>query len=374
CRGRGVHHAGVGFRTACDCHHGCRLTFTAPGRAMAEEDQIVLTSVGVDISSSTSHLLFSRLQLERQDTRYVTVARDVLFESKILFTPYVDGTTIDQAVLASFIDSEYRAAGIERTAVDTGALILTGVALLRQTARAIGEVFAAETGRFVAVSAGDNLEATMAAHGSGAVRLSETCGAVMNVDIGGGTTKVVICRTGLISELVALDIGARLVAFDSDAPVTGVGPAARAAAPRGGVALVLGEKLPAQQQRVLAAYMVEQLLLALRGGESHLLRPPPLRNSEGVRAITFSGGVSEFIYDRARDSFGDLGQLLAEELQRRSTELEAPIEKNQGGIRATVIGASQYTIQVSGSTIYLFPLDVVPLRNVPVVMPSLPVD
>ena len=98
---------------------------------------------------------------------------------------------------ASSSTRQYDAAGIERSAVDTGALILTGVALLRDNARAIADLFAEEAGRFVAVSAGDNLEATMAAHGSGAVELSESSRrGVMNIDIGGGTTKVVICRDG----------------------------------------------------------------------------------------------------------------------------------------------------------------------------------
>src|SRR5712691_12594501 len=164
---------------------------------MAEEDRIVLTSVGVDIGSSTSHLLFSRLELERRDGRYVTVKRDVLYQSDILLTPYVGATTIDGASLGAFIDRQYVAAGQARQDVDTGALILTGVALLRDNARAIADLFAGEAGRFVAVSAGDNLEATMAAHGSGAVALSATRGGgVMNIDIGGGTTKVVICRDG----------------------------------------------------------------------------------------------------------------------------------------------------------------------------------
>src|SRR6267378_4862853 len=190
------------------------MSFTAPGRDMAEEDRIVLTSVGVDIGSSTSHLLFSRLELERQDGRYVTVKREVLYQSDILLTPYAGATTIDGASLGTFIDQQYVAAGLARQDVDTGALILTGVALLRDNARAIAELFAGEAGRFVAVSAGDNLEATMAAHGSGAVALSETCPAVMNVDMGGGTTKVVVCRGGQTSELMAMDVGARLIAFD----------------------------------------------------------------------------------------------------------------------------------------------------------------
>src|SRR5919202_3982415 len=168
--------------------------FTAPTRDMAEEDRILLTSVGVDIGSSTSHLLFSRLELERQDGRYVTVKREVLYQSDILLTPYTGATTIDGAALGEFVDRQYHAAGLARDQVDTGALILTGVALLRDNARSIAELFAEEAGRFVAVSAGDNLEATMAAHGSGAVRLSDARGAVMNIDIGGGTTKNVILR------------------------------------------------------------------------------------------------------------------------------------------------------------------------------------
>src|SRR5579859_6596839 len=118
--------------------------FTAPTRDMVEEDRIVLTSVGVDIGSSTSHLLFSRLELERQDGRYVTVAREVLYQSDILLTPYLGATTIDGAALGQFVDGQYHAAGIRRADVDTGALILTGVALLRENARAIAEVFADE--------------------------------------------------------------------------------------------------------------------------------------------------------------------------------------------------------------------------------------
>src|SRR5438067_7302431 len=157
---------------------------------MGEEDRIRLTSVGVDIGSSTSHLLFSRLELERQDNRYVTVSRTVLHESDILFTPYVDETTIDGAALERFIHAQYEAAGLRREDVDTGALILTGVALLRQNARAIADLFAEEAGKFVAVSAGDNLEATMAAHGSGAAERSVGGGTMVNLDIASATTKL----------------------------------------------------------------------------------------------------------------------------------------------------------------------------------------
>src|SRR3954454_23664039 len=104
---------------------------------MAEEDRLVLLSVGVDIGSSTSHLLFSRLELERRDERYVTVSREVLYQSDILLTPYTAGTTIHSVVLGEFIERQYSRAGLKRADVDTGALILTGVALLRDNARSV---------------------------------------------------------------------------------------------------------------------------------------------------------------------------------------------------------------------------------------------
>src|SRR3954454_16986301 len=205
-----------------------RGAFTAPEREMGAEDHIELTSVGVDIGSSTSHLLFSRIVLERVDNRYQTVERRVLHESDILFTPYIDETTIDGNKLGYFISRQYDLARLHRSDVDTGALILTGVALLRENARSIGDLFSQEAGKFVAVSAGDNLESTMAAYGSGAAERSrEIDGVVINVDIGGGTTKLVVCRQGRAEELAAIDVGARLVAYDEGGTIVRLEPAGR---------------------------------------------------------------------------------------------------------------------------------------------------
>jgi ethanolamine utilization protein EutA len=347
--------------------------FTAPGRDMAEEDRIRLTSVGVDIGSSTSHLIFSRLELERQDNRYVTVSREVLHESDILLTPYIDETTINGDALGQFVDQQYAQAGLRRDDVDTGALILTGVALDRHNSRAIGELFSQEAGRFVAVSAGDNLEATMAAHGSGAIALSaDSARTVLNVDVGGGTTKIVVCIDGRASELAALDVGARLVVAE-DGVVTRLEEAGRRIGQAVGLDLELGGTIDEAGRRAMAAYMADQLYLAVGGVDgqtSTLMRTAPLSHRVKADALAFSGGVSEFVYGRETRSFGDLGGLLAEEIRARVPSWGIELLEPAAGIRATVIGASQYTIQVSGSTIYLSPLDVVPLRNIPVVAPA----
>jgi ethanolamine utilization protein EutA len=354
--------------------------FTAPDRQMGEEDRIRLTSVGVDIGSSTSHLLFSRLELERQDNRYVTVSRTVLHESDILFTPYVDETTIDGAALGRFIHAQYEAAGLRREDVDTGALILTGVALLRENARAIADLFAEEAGKFVAVSAGDNLEATMAAHGSGAAeRSAGAASPILNVDVGGGTTKLAICQAGRVDELAAIDVGARLVVVDDGGTITRLEPAGRAIGRAVGLDLRLGGRAGPNDLRKMAIYMADAVYQAIpvdghAGPPEALLRTPGLGYRGALDGITFSGGVSEFVYGRQGSGFGDLGHLLAEALRERVGRAAVPLLKPAAGIRATVIGASQYTIQVSGSTIFVSPLELLPLRNVPVVAPALPLD
>ncbi|MBI2329322.1 MAG: ethanolamine ammonia-lyase reactivating factor EutA [Chloroflexi bacterium] len=350
--------------------------FTGPTRDLAEEDRIQLTSVGVDIGSSTSLLIFSRLELERQDSRYVLVKRTILHESDILLTPYIDGTTIDRDTLGRFIDHQYEAAGLSREDVDTGALILTGVALLRQNARAIADLFAQEAGRFVAVSAGDNLETTMAAYGSGAVALSaEGNHTLINLDIGGGTTKIAVCSKGKICDIAAVDVGARLLAWDSGNVITRLEETGRRIGKAVGLNLSLGRRINTKELATIATYMVDRLfevagLAPLTEEARALIRTPILSHTEEVSAVTFSGGGSEFIYDRQENQFGDLGPLLAEKIKAKIARTGVQILQPAAGIRATVIGASQYTIQVSGSTIFISPLDVVPIRNIPVIAPD----
>ena len=151
---------------------GGRVFFSNAGRSLEGDDEIRLISVGVDIGSSTSHLVFSRIVMERLDARYVVSEREVFYNSDILLTPYTDTNTIDAEALGAFIAHSYKDAMITPEEIDTGALILTGVAVARSNARRIGDVFAREAGKLVAVSAGDSLETVLAAHGSGAVALN----------------------------------------------------------------------------------------------------------------------------------------------------------------------------------------------------------
>lgn len=357
-----------------------KASFSNAHRHMQEEEELHLTSVGVDIGSSTTHLVFSRLELQLEGTRYRVTKREVLNESEILLTPYVDDTRIDVEALEAFINRQYQNAKIRREEVDTGALILTGVAVRRRNARAIAELFAQEAGKFVAVSAGDGLEATMAAHGSGAAAHSGKTGAVvLNIDIGGGTSKFALCNNGKVQEVSAIDIGARLLAFDPRGALVRIEEAGRKHAGWAGFNVELGQKPSQEDLRRMVSGMTDKLVAMLKPETlteeiKGLLRLPPLTYQGEVDCVMFSGGVSEFIYNRAKSSFGDLGPMIADEVNRRVGDLGLLVMEPTARIRATVIGASQYTVQVSGNTIFISPEDVVPLRNIPVIAPEFAFD
>ncbi|MBP1876326.1 hypothetical protein LPJGGPFB_05231 [Ensifer adhaerens] len=356
---------------------GGRIFFSNIGRSMELEDEIVLTSVGIDIGSSTSHLAFSRIVLERLDTRYMVVERTLLHQSDVLLTPYSGDNEIDAEALGAFIAQQYAAANLKPEAIDTGALILTGVAVRRKNARAIGDIFSAQTGKFVVVSAGDGLETTLAAFGSGAVaRSAKDDIRVLNVDIGGGTSKLALCESGTIRHISAIDIGARIIAFDESRRITRIEEAGHHFAGRAGVPIAFGEPLSETDARKIAEIMIDCLFEAMQGGKMlpqtvALHRLPPLPNGSPPDIVTISGGVSEFFYAKDEQSFSDLGPLLAVALREKLAGWPPALEVPQQGIRATVVGASQYTVQVSGSTIFVEPLGLLPVRNVPVIKPQI---
>jgi ethanolamine utilization protein EutA len=359
---------------------GGRIFFSNVRRSLEGEDEIRLASVGVDIGSSTSHLVCSRLLLERLDNRYVVSERVVIHESDVLLTPYTAEGLIDAGALRDFIDRQYALAGLTAAGIDTGALILTGVAVRRANARAIGELFAADAGKFVSLSAGDALETTLAAFGSGAAARSvrETA-RVMNVDIGGGTSKIAVCVAGAVVTQTAIDIGARIVSFDAAGCVLRVEEAGARLAAEVGLVLTPGEVPGPDALARMVERMAWHLFQAMQGSApgattQALLRLPPLASAQLPDVVSISGGVSEYVFRRETRAFGDLGPALAQAILRQLQAWGPRIERPDQGIRATVVGASQYTVQVSGSTIFVEPHSALPVRNVPVIAPVLPLE
>jgi ethanolamine utilization protein EutA len=344
-------------------------------------DNVELITVGIDIGSSTSHLMFARVHLQRLSaalsSRFVVVERKILWQSPILLTPYRPDYTIDVDELAGFIGGCYAYAGVAREEVDSGAVILTGEALKRRNARAIADLFSEEAGKFVCASAGHHMECQMAAHGSGAVALSRGRNAtLLNVDIGGGTTKLALIEHGRVLATCAIAVGGRLIVEEEARGLTRIEPPAQEIANALGIELAPGKALsPHERQRVAArmARLVMGLIDLRQPGElaRRLLVteawPAGLANKR-IDAMTFSGGVAEYLYKRETRRFGDLGAELAEELRHALAHRRdlPPVWDPSQGIRATVIGAAQFSVQISGNTILIADADKLPLQNLPV--------
>jgi ethanolamine utilization protein EutA len=311
-------------------------------------------------------------------SRFVVTERKTLYLSPVHFTPYTASRErIDDQTLGRLIDTAYDAAGLKPEHVDTGAIILTGEAIRRNNARAIADLFAAQRGTFVCATAGHNFEALLAAHGSGAVALSaERRSRVLNIDIGGGTTKLAVCEQGKVLSTAALHVGGRLVATDDAGVIRLLEPGGQALARQAGFEWLVGDRVTRAEFERLAEYMAGAILDCARSEMpapelDKLWLTAALSGAKSYDAVVFSGGVAEYVYGKEPKSFGDLGAPLGHALQRRLANgaLEWPLAPARERIRATVMGAAQHTLQVSGNTIYRSNETLLPRKNLQVLRP-----
>jgi len=329
-----------------------------------------LTSVGIDIGSSTSHLMFSELRIgypSLHQRKPVVLERNVIARSRILLTPFTGDWNIEAGPLRALVDATFEEAGLRREEIDTGAVIITGEAARRDNAAKIAELFADETGRFVCATAGPTLETIMAAYGSGAVVKSHEEGlTVMNIDLGGGTTKVSIIEGGRITGTTAVNVGARLVAHNRAGVITRLERAGRRFLDDLGHQLQIGGEIEEELRARMAARMARTLFDALADGTApwnDFFVTSPLPSMPKVDGVLFSGGVSEYVYGREASVFGDLGPYLGREVRNEAERRGFAVLDAGEGIRATVIGASQYTVQLSGETIHVPAAAQLPVRN-----------
>ncbi|HEY7164321.1 MAG TPA: ethanolamine ammonia-lyase reactivating factor EutA [Candidatus Binatia bacterium] len=328
-----------------------------------------LTSVGIDIGSSTSHLMFSELRIgypSLHQRKPVVLERNVIARSRILLTPFSGDWNIEAEPLRNLIDGTFKEAGLTRTEIDTGAVIITGEAARRDNAARIAELFADEAGRFVCATAGPMLETIMAAYGSGAVIKShEEDLTVLNIDIGGGTTKLSVIESGRIRSTMAVNLGARLVAYDSSGTIVRLEKAGRRFLSDLGCEREIGDGIDEELCARLAKRMTMTLFDTLSGASApaEFFVTPAIGGLPRIDGVLFSGGVSEYIYGRETTAFGDLGPYLGREIRAAAKRQKLRVIESTEGIRATVIGASQYTVQLSGETIHVPPAAKLPVHN-----------
>ena len=346
-------------------------------------DNVQLVSVGIDIGSSGTQVIFSKIHLRRlaEDltSRYYVVARDTLYLSPVSLTPYSSETRIDDAALRKIVQDAYDGAGLKPADVDAGAVILTGEALRRENAQGISAMLSEQGGDFVCATAGHHMESMLAAYGSGAAQASLDSGKrVLNIDIGGGTTKLGLVEKGQCVQTAAFHVGGRLMVIDDNSRITRLDPAGKHHAKRAGFDWSLGDTVSPADLDKVADKMADTLICGLvdrpmAHDVAHLYLTDPILDFGDVGGMMFSGGVAEYVYAREERDFGDMGKRLGQAIRRKVEAGRLPwtFLPARECIRATALGASEYSVQLSGNTSFISsPGTLLPRRNLQVLQPA----
>nr|WP_245397208.1 ethanolamine ammonia-lyase reactivating factor EutA [Citrobacter rodentium] len=338
-------------------------------------------SVGIDIGTTTTQVIFSRLELVNraavsQVPRYEFIKREISWQSPVFFTPVDKQGGLQETELKSLILAQYQAAGITPESVDSGAIIITGESAKTRNARPAVLALSQSLGDFVVASAGPHLESVIAGHGAGAQTLSEQrmC-RVLNIDIGGGTSNYALFDAGKVSGTACLNVGGRLLETDGQGRVVYAHQPGKKI-----VAALFGEgtdprALSAAQLARVAQQMAELIVEIVEGAPSalaqELMQTALLPAGAKPEVITLSGGVGECYRHLPADPFcfNDIGPLLATALHEHPRLREMRVQFPAQTVRATVIGAGAHTLSLSGSTIWLEGVQL-PLRNLPVAIPQ----
>ena len=345
-------------------------------------DNVRLTSVGIDVGSSGTQVIFSRLHLRRMaedmSSRYFVVNRETLFQSPVALTPYESESRISDVELGKILDNAYDEAGLSPDDIDAGAVILTGEALRRENSKAIAATVSDKGGDFVCATAGHHMESMLAAFGSGAAKASqENNRRILNVDIGGGTAKLAILEEGQVKVTAAVHVGGRLQVVDEDGKIVRLDPAGRTHAERVGFNWFVGQKVTSEQLDQVAGGMAQTLIDSLvqrpipEDIENFYLTDPILEWGQ-IDGVMFSGGVAEYVYGREQREFGDMGRRLGHAIAKKLEEGALPWQLLPAGecIRATALGASEYSVQLSGNTCFISDQkELLPRRNLQVIQP-----
>ena len=339
-----------------------------------------LLSVGIDIGTSTTQLVISRLTLENRAgpfsvPRIAIGEKEVLYRSAIHFTPLLSETEIDAEGMRAIVAEEYRKSGFRQADISTGAVIITGETARKENARQVLAALSDFAGDFVVATAGPDLESILAARGAGIDEYAkEHHKKILHFDIGGGTSNLALYDSGTPVATGCLDVGGRLVKIERErvtyvspalerlgaavpaVPIPRVGDRAEESSLRPAVSALTGAL---EQAAGLAA--ADGLLPALMTRDTSWTPP------EGVDGVSFSGGVADCIWTPPEDAFayGDMGVLLGRAIAASPAFQRAGIVRGAETIRATVVGAGSHSTQVSGSTIFYRNVEF-PLKNLPV--------
>ncbi len=345
----------------------------------------LITSVGIDVGTTTTQVIFSRLTLVNrapasQVPVYEFIDRKVIYQSPVIFTPINFDGVIDNEKIKQFIEEQVSLAGITHDDIESGAIIITGETAKAKNARSSLLHLSQEMGDFVVATAGPHLESIIAGRGSGAQQVSESNHRrVMNIDIGGGTANFVVFDCGRVVDTACINIGGRLIQLGEQGQVTYLSEAGAML-----VKEVFGEQispnaLTKDHIRRISNKMADILFGLIRGENTQitarLLQTAELKQLDDIDSIYISGGVGKCLFEERVNpvddlKFGDMGPMLARSMLRHTEFERLPFIEPKQTVRATVIGAGAHSLSLSGSTIWL-ELESLPIKNVPVIHPTI---
>lgn len=345
-----------------------------------------LLSVGIDIGTSTTQLIFSKLTVENTASNFSVprisiVDKEIIYKSHVYFTPLISATEINGEEIKAIVESEYKKANIDKDDIQTGAVIITGETARKENANDVLHALSGFAGDFVVATAGPDLESIISGKGAGAhIYSKEHSTTVVNIDIGGGTSNLSLFKRGEVVDTGCLDIGGRLIKIDvTSKEVTYISPKIEKIINDNNLNILVGTKITIDKVEPIVNIMKDIIVESIGLKKKSELFDFMVTNKsisliEDIKNVSFSGGVADYIYyEGSIDDYfkyGDLGILLGQAIKNCEELKNINVIKPLETIRATVVGAGSHTTEVSGSTI-TYTNDAFPIKNLPILKLSL---
>ncbi len=325
--------------------------------------------VGFDIGSTTSRAAFvDALVTNNAGSRRSEFGQFVERPGgETILTPFV-GDKLDASFFEAWFEQCFTAANLEPSAIFGGGALLTGLAARAPNARTIAHALRARVANAVIATANDpQLESWLAFQGSiGAISRAHPTRALLNLDIGGGTTNAAWGCAGNVTWTDWAWIGARhIMVRPGTYTLERCSPMGQQTLDRLKIGKTPGEELTLAEVDAIVHTWVAEL--------EAMVQQPSLPSTAEPLEIAFSGGVGELVYALrtgksipGQTYWGDLGLDFARAIcaSRKLTE-RLVVPETMG--RATLYGLVEHQTQVSGTTVFLPLPEKLPLGDVPIV-------
>lgn len=343
-----------------------------------DDDQVL--SVGIDLGTSTTQLILSRLTVKNFASAFsvprINISKkEVIFQSDIIFTPLKSSTQIDSQAIEQFVSEQYKKAQINKEDIQMGAVIITGETARKDNSSAVTTALSGYAGDFVVATAGPDLESIIAGKGAGTNIVSKKRRQnIVNIDIGGGTSNLGLFSSNDVLSTACFDVGGRLIKITPNKhKITYISPKIKELVDKLNIDIKEGAVTDEKQLAPIIECLTHILENSVGLGEPSpylnlFVTNHPLNLDNRIDGVTFSGGVADCLEEQLPTDifrYGDIGLLLGNSIRHSLIFQKMIVYPSVETIRATVVGAGSHTIDVTGSTI-AYTEKVLPIRNLPI--------